>query len=176
MRNWRYQLRALPFLLLVGIPMIAFALLMNERTAYYIMGGGVLGMLLPVVYLHIEYLCCCNADQIVFRSDGFYIYTGEHCIASGSRQDVRQLYLYKSHNIDRGGIVQIPTEYYFFVKVVLQNGDKFIVTCLTQGLELNELRNERGIDVTVCLSPFASINTPIVWRRVHIDNSSRLVV
>lgn len=165
MINLRNHLRALPYLATVGLIFIIVVLLVRNSEANVFFGIAFAATALPVLYLHIEYLLFSNADRLEFEGEKFFVVRKKQSVATGSISEIKSLSIYHSHNLE-SGLIQIPTEFYFFAKMQLGTGQAYIVTSLSQGKALLSMRNLKKVPVQTFITPFASIHTPLIIKRM----------
>jgi hypothetical protein len=163
--QFRNQLRAVPFLLfcgiflLVAIWMLSFAPFMTKflSISYCV-------ILLPVLFLHGEYFFEDYGKVVNISKKSISLYRHGQLIAEYQREQLLKIIVYKSRNIDESGIIQFPTEYYFYARFIpINKGHQEIrVTCLMTRSRLDEIYDIDHVPVEILLTPFASLKWPLV--------------
>jgi hypothetical protein len=84
---------------------------------------------IPTFYLHIEYyetnkkgIITITEDDITFLRHGRSICYPFH--------EIGRVILYKSASLDKGGMPILPLELYHYAKIIMKDGEEFIITCL----------------------------------------------
>jgi hypothetical protein len=100
----------------------------------------------PSFFLHINYyiknrklICEILPGAIIIEK------AGERNVIE--KKDIRELVVFKSASIDKGGIPITPMEVYFFVRVVDCNGNKYDLTCLMDTKIDKSIKIVRGVNI-----------------------------
>lgn len=126
--------------------------------------------ILPVVFLHREYLSKGSGVDVVFNDTGFTIKDSSSRENFVPYSDIATLQFFKSKNIEAGSMPQFPSEYYYYVIVTLKSheGKRLILTSLMTDSNFSVLYGIKGIAVEDAYCLFPSIEYPIVLlRRQH---------
>jgi len=100
-----------------------------ERGILFIFLGFYVLTVVPSFYLHISY---------AIKNKGMvcHILPGRLCINKNRKEqiiessDIKDIIVYKSASIEKGGIPITPMEAYFFVRILDKTGNKYDLTCL----------------------------------------------
>ncbi|MEO9805862.1 MAG: hypothetical protein ABJF04_21570 [Reichenbachiella sp.] len=118
-----------------------------------------IALILPVVYLHVEYFfsnltlkLSLETDKLVLNKGGkdlIYVFT-----------DIEKVILYKSASIDKGGIPMSPMEMYHYARIITKSGEELIITCLMVPKLSELLKQLKGVKLERKKRPFCTI----FWR------------
>jgi len=61
--------------------------------------------------------------------------------------DIKEIVIYKSASMDKGGIPITPMEAYFFARVYCKNDKKYELTCLMDGNIDKSIRTLHGVEI-----------------------------
>jgi len=100
-----------------------------EKPAVFIFGIWWAVDLTPALYLHFEY-------WLINKGEQFEITSGEVIKNKGNvetrykSENIKEIVVYKSASMDKGGIPYFAFESYYYARVVLTSGDEFVLTRL----------------------------------------------
>jgi hypothetical protein len=95
---------------------------------------------LPVVFLHVEYYLANKGKIIIIKDDELLIKKGCNTVVF-KFSDLKTAILHKSASLDRGGMPLTPMEFYHWVEIISNSGERIIITCLMT-LKLDELMDK----------------------------------
>jgi hypothetical protein len=110
----------------------------------------------PALYLHTEYTIK-NWNQIINITDNEIEAIKKGSIYSYGKSQVKKIIVVKAASRDRAGIRLTAIESYYYARLVMQNGEEIIITCLMANNIESELSQLRGVPVERIKKGFCSI-------------------
>lgn len=110
---------------------------------------------IPVAYLHLEYYFHNRCMVIDINEDSIVlVHRGKS--RRYLKSELRRIVVYKSGSLDKG-IPYLPMEQYHFAKVIAENGDIIVVTCLMLPNVEKILRKVRGVPIEIKKTLFPAL-------------------
>lgn len=85
---------------------------------------------LPVIYLHLEYYLANRGMEIVIENEKLTVISKNRNSQTFKFNELKEVRLYKSASLDKGGIPIMPTEPYHFVRIFTNSEEQITITCL----------------------------------------------
>lgn len=167
--RFKNQLRALPFVGSITIFFFVMIYLFRSDTpSVLIFLGGIVLVVLPVAFLHTEYLLENRGKVIEIDNYAISVFERDELVLRYSNAELDKIVFYKAGAVDTRGPYQFPTQYYFYVRFI-PRGEKeeIVVTCLMTSGYLDEVYN-RGVKMEIRLCAFPSIRYPLVVKTVNL--------
>jgi hypothetical protein len=90
----------------------------------------ILIIIVPVIIIHLNYYIFSKSAYFEITDNKFIIVKNGKS-ESHSKDDVVKIVFYMTANkLKDSGFSNLPFEYYYYCKMILSNGDEFIITCL----------------------------------------------
>jgi hypothetical protein len=164
--------RALP-LMLVYIPVWGLIpwFANFEPSAVIIFSSGLALILLPALFLHIEYLLANQGKAVHISSRGIITIEGiNKKITHYAVEELEKIVIYMSGTMDRGVVRRLPMEFYFYVKILSRNTkEPIIITSLMLSASLDDVNILiNKVPTEIKRSLFASIRYPVVLRTTKL--------
>lgn len=134
-----------------------------DPLAMLIFSSALLLILLPTLFLHLEYFFTNRNQTIELSKNGIVIkyQTGE--VVQVASADLKKILIYQSANMLKNGIPILPTEYYFYVRILTNNArPDIIITSLMMSASLSEVDIFSALPREIKRPLFASIKYPLV--------------
>jgi hypothetical protein len=112
---------------------------------------------IPALYLHIEYMVANWNQAITIRDSGIDVLRNG-VLQRYAKSDVQKIIVVKAASQDKGGIKLTAIESYYYARLMMQNGNEIIITCLLASSIENELSQLRDVPVERIKKIFCSID------------------
>jgi hypothetical protein len=120
-------------------------------------------LMLPAMFLHIEYFLVNKTQSIHLSAEGVVLQTIDKKITHYPITELEKIIVYQSGNMEEGGRPRLPIEFYFYVKILTRNTkEPIIITSLMLSKSLEEITVLKGIPIEIKRTFFASIRYPLV--------------
>ncbi len=101
---------------------------------------------LPALYLHIEYWLENYGNEYEILPDRI-IFNKRGRITTYLVKDIKEIFIYKSASIDKGGIPFAAFESYYYARIITKSGEELIITCLLTPKVEEVVRQLRGVPI-----------------------------
>lgn len=160
---FRNHFRAFPFLVGMGVLSFVFTGLIGfTPLAVKLCSGLMAFMVVPCVFLHLEYLLVNAGHEVEVNRTGIQVRKGGAIIREVDMEQIERIALYISPKLQYGPI-HLASEYYFYARIVARDGKPdIIITSLMTNKEFDELGPLWKVKTERKKALFASISFPIV--------------
>lgn len=162
------HLRALPHVTIIIILLLVILIWTNFYSmSIWISIACFVILILPVVFIHLEYLLKGSGLDVQFIDTGFTIKDGLSQEKFVPYKNISKVEFFKSKNIDELGMPRLPSEHYFYVRVILKPPvkDTLILTSLMTDSNFSNLYSIKEIVVDDAYCLFPSVKYPVVVSR-----------
>ena len=114
----------------VALMIVVLSILKFDKNAFVVFGIWFTILTLPVIYLHIEYYIANRGIKIIIENGIFTVISRNKNMQTFKLDELKEVILYKSASMDKGGIPITPIEPYHYARIITRSDKQIIITCL----------------------------------------------